>query len=513
MIDIDRTIQIFVASAVVDGLIQEQDQTYIENRLLFLMQKSDLKIDQALTLEHADRLLLLDELIAYALDNGMIHDTFDQRDQLSARIMDLLTPLPSAVNHIFMDKYARSPQEATDYFFWLSKENDYIKTRAIAQNSSFSHSTEFGDLEITINLSKPEKDPKQIALETKKTSVNYPSCLLCMENEGYEGTVQQPARANHRLIRLPINEETWGFQYSPYAYYNEHAIFISEEHRPMNVGPQAIRNLLEITTLLPHYFVGSNAGLPIVGGSILSHDHYQGGRHVFAMEKAPIWHTFNVSDFPSIEFGLVKWPMSVIRLRGKEREKVAEAADMIMNTWSAYSDPSVEIFAETNGEPHNAITPIARRKEEAYELDLVLRNNLTTEAFPDGVYHPHPDVQHIKKENIGLIEVMGLAILPPRLKTEMEEVRLFLLGRLNRVQDYHQTWADQLKKNHTHITEETVMEIIQQGIGDVFLRVLFDAAVFKPTEEGNLAFLRFIAHINRPGDRTHDNRQTNDHLA
>ena len=485
----------FIESAIADNLIHEQDKRYTKNRLLFLVGKKECEEKTESNVEkRKNRLELLDLLIEEAIKNHVISDVPHEKDQLSARIMDLVTPLPSAVNQLFMNKYSESPKNATDYFFRLSKENDYIKTRAISQNIAFSHETEFGELEITINLSKPEKDPKQIALQRHAVETEYPACLLCMENEGYEGTVQRPARANHRLIRLPLNNETWGFQYSPYAYYNEHAIFISEQHRPMNVGKQAIRNLLDITALLPHYFVGSNAGLPIVGGSILSHDHYQGGRHVFPMETAAIWHSFSLTTHPMVECGLVKWPMSVIRLKGDTKEEVINAADDLMKMWATYTDASVGIFSETKGEPHNAITPIARRKGDAFELDLVLRNNLTSEEFPDGVFHPHPDVQHIKKENIGLIEVMGLAILPPRLKAEMEEVESFLLGRSENVHSVHRVWAEDLKRKNPGLTEETVTHVIHEGIGEVFLRVLMDAAVFKPTKEGKEAFLRFITH-------------------
>lgn len=494
---IDRTIKDFVEVGIQNELVDPLDRLYVENRLLHLIGKEALQQPLQASEKLENQLDLLDQLIDYAVSEGTIEETFSAKDQLSAQIMDLLTPLPSQVNQHFWEKHESNPQQATDYFFHLSKANDYIKTRAIAQNIAFSHKTDYGELEITINLSKPEKDPKQIALEKNSKNSAYPSCLLCIENEGYQGTVTRPARANHRLIRMSVNEETWGFQYSPYAYYNEHAIFLSEEHRPMDVGRQALFNLLEIITTLPHYFVGSNAGLPIVGGSILSHDHYQGGRHVFPMEKAPVWHSFNLPNHTSVQADLIKWPMSLIRLTGKNVDELAEAGHYVMTKWAGYSDETVNIFAETNGTPHNAITPIARRKGEDYILDLVLRNNLTTEEFPDGVFHPHPEVQHIKKENIGLIEVMGLAILPPRLKKEMEEVAAFLLDESDEVKEYHRDWANKLKQRSIAITPENVDAIIEEGIGEVFLEVLIDAAVYKPTETGREAFLRFVNHLEK----------------
>lgn len=495
-----QLVKTFIQSAYHDGLIHKDDQLYMENRVCFLIGEAGEPSEESFVERGMSRLELLDALISTAVANQVISNTRHEKEQLSARIMDVLTPLPSRVNEVFRQKYTESPKDATDYFFELSQKNDYIKTRAIAQNIEFTHQTEYGELQMTINLSKPEKDPKEIMMQVNTPPSTYPKCLLCVENEGYEGTQTHPARANHRLIRLPIDENTWSFQYSPYAYYNEHAIFVSNKHEPMNVGKQAIRNLLDIVTFLPHYFVGANAGLPIVGGSILSHDHYQGGRHVFPMEQASLWHSFSLAAHPTVQAGLVQWPMSVIRLRGKDKEELVQAADQIMKSWKGYTDASVDVLHETDGTPHNALTPIVRRQGAVYELDLVLRNNRTTVDFPDGLFHPHPDVQHIKKENIGLIEVMGLAILPPRLKREMEQVEEYLLSRSTEteVEACHRVWATTLKEANRDVTEATVKDVIYAAVGEVFLRVLIDAAVFKPTSKGKEAFVRFIESIESP---------------
>jgi UDPglucose--hexose-1-phosphate uridylyltransferase len=411
---------------------------------------------------------------------------------IEAQLMDLMTPPPSVVNAYFAQYYSKDPVQATDYFFKLSKDNDYIKTREIARNIIFPVKTEYGELEITINLSKPEKDPKQIAAERQLKQVNYPDCMLCMENEGYKGRMNYPARTNHRIIRMNLDGESWGFQYSPYAYYNEHCIILSEEHRPMKITKATFRRLLKIIEVLPHYFVGSNADLPIVGGSILSHDHYQGGRHTFPMAVAEIERNFELKDFPNVKAGIVKWPMSVIRLQGKNQEDLIEASQLIFEKWQNYSDEALQIVAKTaEGTPHHTITPIARRKDDLFEMDLVLRDNNVSEEFPDGIFHPHPDVQHIKKENIGLIEVMGLAVLPPRLEPELKEVEKYLLAEKNDIADYHLEWADQLKAN-VQITQENVTQVVQKAVGVVFARVLEDAGVFKRDVEGQEGFTRFI---------------------
>ena len=435
---------------------------------------------------------LVDRLLIQAENNQVITDHQAERDMLEAQLMDLMTPPPSVVNAYFAQYYSKDPVQATDYFFKLSKDNDYIKTREIARNIIFPAKTEYGELEITINLSKPEKDPKWIAAERKLKKVGYPECMLCMENEGYKGRLNYPARTNHRIIRMNLDGESWGFQYSPYAYYDEHCIILSEEHRPMKITKATFQRLLKITEVLPHYFVGSNADLPIVGGSILSHDHYQGGRHTFPMAVAEMERTIELSAFPTVTAGIVKWPMSVIRLQGKSQRDLVEAAQMIFEKWQAYSDDALQITAASeDGTPHHTITPIARRKEGLFEIDLVLRDNNVSEEFPEGIFHPHPDVQHIKKENVGLIEVMGLAVLPPRLEPELKEVEKYLLNEANEIAEYHVAWADELKRVNT-ITQENVTEVVQKAVGAAFARVLEDAGVFKRDVEGQEGFTRFI---------------------
>ncbi|WP_423190068.1 UDP-glucose--hexose-1-phosphate uridylyltransferase [Alkalibacterium sp. f15] len=489
---IDQIITDFIDYYIKTNRVDNNDRIYLTNRLLDLLDKKEIVALMPLE-ENEQPLELLDKLTEYAVKQNVIDDLSSSQDVFGAKVMDLVTMRPSEVNQLFWKEYEKGPKKATDYFYEMSKENNYIKTREIAKNIEYTHQTEYGELEITINLSKPEKDPKEIAL-ARQTKTNYPECKLCMENEGYAGHLTHPGRANHRLVRMELNEEEWGFQYSPYAYYNEHAIFLSRIHREMNVGVQAIKNLLDILTTLPHYFVGSNAGLPIVGGSILSHDHYQGGRHTFPLEKADVEYTFEMSQSSNVEASVIKWPMSVIRLTSLDKKAVVKTADKIMEMWEGYSDESVGIYAEVEGEPHNAVTPIARRKGEAFELDLVLRNNRTSKELPDGIFHPHPPVQHIKKENIGLIEVMGLAILPPRLKDELQTVRDFLGGKTSHVDALHQDWADELKEKN-EITEDNINEIVDKAVGDVFLQVLKDAGVFKRDKEGKEAFRRFIDYL------------------
>lgn len=491
--NIDQLISGFLARSVALGDLDPIDEVYVANRLLDLLEVEGFEKITDLGTVPPSRLDILDELVQFAVQTEVIEDLEGLRDVLSAKIMDLVTPRPAAVNAKFWEDYEISPELATDNFFEMSKQNNYIKTREIAQNIAFTHASEYGDIQITINLSKPEKDPREIALASKfKKSTTYPANALVVENEGFAGNLTHPGRSNHRIIRMDLEEDEWGFQYSPYAYYNEHSIFLALEHRPMDVGPQAIRNLLEIIKQLPHYFVGSNAGLPIVGGSILSQDHYQGGRHHFPIQDAPFTYHFTLAATPNVEAGIVKWPMSAIRLRSDSREELAQAADKIMSEWEEYTDETVGIFAYTDDTPHNAVTPIARKNGGQYELDIVLRNNRTSADFPDGIFHPYPHVQHIKKENIGLIEVMGLAILPPRLKDELQEVEAFLLGEIEEVNEIHQDWADQLKADHPNITRDNVGEIIETGVGEVFLEVLENAGVFKTDEAGQAAFIRFI---------------------
>ena len=488
---ISQVITDFTTIAIQAGGWMEMDRIYVQNRLLHLIGEDALENTQVRPVTQSS-LELLDQLLERALTNQVIENSQSEKEQLTAQIMDFLTPPPSVVNAFFAQHYSKSPEAATDYFYQLSKQNDYIKTRDIAKNIVYTAPTEYGDLEITINLSKPEKDPKDIAKAREVQSVSYPKCMLCMENEGYQGRSNFPARANHRIIRMNLDGQSWGFQYSPYAYYNEHCIILSEEHRPMQINEATFERLLRIVEVLPHYFVGSNADLPIVGGSILTHDHYQGGRHEFPMAKAPIEKEIKLEKFPQIKAGIVKWPMSVIRLQGLEKEPLVQAANEILGKWREYSDESVQVVAVTpDGTPHHTITPIARKREDLFELDLVLRDNNVSEEHPDGIFHPHKEVHHIKKENIGLIEVMGLAVLPPRLKAELVEVEKYVLNQENELADYHRPWADEMKKKYS-FTKDNATEIIRQEVGQIFSQVLADAGVFKRNEQGQAAFMRFI---------------------
>ncbi len=481
----------FVERVIANSDFEEMDALYLRNRVLALVG------DQVLTVqtELEDLIELKDELLAHGVRTGFVGELLEEQDMVGACLMDLITPSPSQVNRDFWQTYQDSPEQAVADFYALSKRNDYIKVAAVAKNIYYQTPTDYGNLEITINLSKPEKDPKAIAAARLAEASNYPQCLLCMENEGYQGRINHPARANHRIIRLDLGQEKWGFQYSPYAYYNEHAIFLNQEHVPMVISPRTFEQLLNLLDIFPNYFVGSNSDLPISGGSILTHNHYQGGRHSFAMEKAPIERQLVFDGFQSVAAGIVKWPMSVIRLSSVDKPALLSLAAKILEKWRSYSDDSVQIKAETDGTPHHTITPIARKRGDLYELDLVLRDNQTSEEFPDGIYHPHPDVQHIKKENIGLIEVMGLAILPPRLKAELAEVEKFLLGQDSQVADYHQPWAESLKTAHPDMTEETVEQVVRESVGQIFARVLEDAGVYKRTPEGQAAFLRFVEFV------------------
>ncbi|HEM5398511.1 TPA: UDP-glucose--hexose-1-phosphate uridylyltransferase [Streptococcus suis] len=481
----------FVEQVIANSSFEEMDAIYLRNRVLALVGDQVLTVQTELT----DLIELKEELLVHGVRTGFVGELLEEQDIVGACLMDLITPSPSQVNRDFWQTYQDSPEQAIGDFYELSKRNDYIKVAAIAKNIYYQTPTDYGNLEITINLSKPEKDPKSIAAATKAEASNYPKCLLCMENEGYQGRINHPARANHRIIRLDLGQEKWGFQYSPYAYYNEHAIFLNQEHVPMVISPRTFEQLLDLLDIFPDYFVGSNSDLPISGGSILTHNHYQGGRHSFAMEKAPIERQLVFEGFESVSAGLVKWPMSVIRLSSADKPSLLGLATKILEKWRSYSDDVVQIKAETDGTPHHTITPIARKRGDLYELDLVLRDNQTSEEFPDGIYHPHPDVQHIKKENIGLIEVMGLAILPPRLKAELAEVEKFLLGQDSQVADYHQPWADRLKAEHPDVTEERAEEIIRASVGQIFARVLEDAGVYKRTSEGQAAFLRFVEFV------------------
>ncbi|EOT47027.1 MULTISPECIES: UDP-glucose--hexose-1-phosphate uridylyltransferase [Enterococcus] len=490
---ISQVITDFTTYAIQIGGFMEMDRLYVQNRLLGMIGETTLEKTQV---REVDRLPieLAEQLYQRAFENQKVGHDPVEKEQYITQLMDILTPPPSVVNAFFAQHYATDPKEATDYFYTLSQQNDYIKTKAIAKNIAFNSPSQYGELEITINLSKPEKDPKQIAKEKEAVQSDYPKCLLCMENEGYLGRVNHPARSNHRIIRMNLDGESWGLQYSPYAYYQEHCIFLSEIHRPMTISRKTFERLLQIVEIFPHYFAGSNADLPIVGGSILSHDHYQGGAHEFPMAKAAIKETIVLPLFQHIQAGIVDWPMSVIRLQGEDKQALVNAAEYILASWKLYSDEAVDIVAHTT-QPHHTITPIARRRGAQFELDLVLRDNHTTAEFPEGVYHPHRDIQHIKKENIGLIEVMGLAILPPRLKQEMIEMHHYLLDEDHSLSEIHHKWAQEVKARRQEITKDNVERIVEEEIGAVFLRVLEDAGVFKDTPEGHAAFLRFVAQL------------------
>ena len=481
----------FVEQVIQSEVYKPMDYSYVKNRVLALVGEEGANTPTSET----DIKKLKDMLVELAETNGKVGSLAEEKDCLGAELMNFITPIPSAVNEKFWSTYQESPEKAVNDFYQLSKDNDYIKLSAIAKNIAFRSETKYGSLEITINLSKPEKDPKAIAAEKLIKASNYPKCLLCMENEGYQGRVNYPARANHRIIRMKLGDEEWGLQYSPYSYFNEHAIFLNTKHIPMAITPKTFEQLLEIVDIIPGYFAGSNADLPIAGGSILSHNHYQGGKYVFPMEVAECETNFVFSGFEDIQAGIVKWPMSVLRLRGTNKQRIVELASKILKSWQGYTDLEADIIAATGEVPHHTITPIARVVDGQFEMDLVLRDNHTSELHPDGVYHPHKDVQHIKKENIGLIEVMGLAILPPRLKTELEEVEKYLLGKDNAIADYHLEWADQLKEKYPNVKEEEVNSVVQHEVGQVFARVLEDAGVYKNTPSGHEAFMRFVKSV------------------
>lgn len=482
----------FVTAVIAASDYEEMDRIYLKNRIMSCVGEEGLDAPT----QKEDLIALKDQLLEIAVANSKIQDSMAAKDSLGAELMDWITPSPSQVNHRFWETYRQSKEDAIADFYALSKRNDYIKVKAIAQNIAFETQTPYGSLEITINLSKPEKDPKDIAAAKLAKASHYPACQLCFENEGYQGRLDHPARANHRIIRFDMDGHDWGFQYSPYAYFNEHCIFLDSQHVPMAISRKTFERLLTIVETFPGYFAGSNADLPIVGGSILTHDHYQGGRHTFPMELAPVEESFTIEGFEAVSVGIVNWPMSVLRLQSDDKAQLIALADHILTAWRGYSDPAVQVLAVSDGQPHHTITPIARIRDGHYELDLVLRDNQTSPEHPDGIYHPHADVQHIKKENIGLIEVMGLAILPPRLKEELKQVQDYLLGRENTVATYHQAWADDLKATHPAITDEAEAEaLVRESVGQIFARVLEDAGVYKRTAEGQAAFRRFVATL------------------
>ena len=488
----EQVLDAFVTAVIAASDYQEMDRIYLKNRVMSRIGEEGLDAP----VHNSDVISLKEQLVEIAVANSKIQDSMAAKDSLGAELMDWITPSPSQVNHHFWEIYRHSKEDAIADFYALSKRNDYIKVEAIAQNIAFEAETPYGSLEITINLSKPEKDPKDIAAAKLAKASHYPACQLCFENEGYQGRLDHPARANHRIIRFDMDGHDWGFQYSPYAYFNEHCIFLDSQHVPMAISRKTFERLLTIVETFPGYFAGSNADLPIVGGSILSHDHYQGGRHTFPMELASVEDSLSIEGFEAVSVGIVNWPMSVLRLQSDDKAQLIDLADHILKTWRGYSDPAVQVLATSDGQPHHTITPIARIRDGHYELDLVLRDNQTSPEHPDGIYHPHADVQHIKKENIGLIEVMGLAILPPRLMKELKQVQDYLLEQESTVANYHLDWAADLKATHPSITEEAEAEaIVRESVGQIFARVLEDAGVYKRTAEGQAAFRRFVATL------------------
>ena len=482
------------------GLIEKEDEIYARNQILEVLGMDEYEepgeIVGTISLEDT-----LNELTDYAAEHGILeNNSVVYRDLFDTRLMNCLMPRPSEVVKKFHSEYEKSPEDATGYFYKLSQDSNYIRRYRVCKDLKWITKTEYGDLDITVNLSKPEKDPKAIAAAGKAKQSGYPKCLLCMENEGYAGRINHPARQNHRIIPLTLAGDKFGLQYSPYVYYNEHCIVFHSSHVPMKIDETTFRRLFDFVKLFPHYFLGSNADLPIVGGSILSHDHFQGGHYTFAMEKAEYESHFKLEKFPDVEAGIVHWPLSVIRLRHEDSGRLVEAGAYILQKWRSYTDEDAFIYAETDGQKHNTITPIARKRDGVYELDLALRNNITTEEHPLGVYHPNEKLHHIKKENIGLIEVMGLAVLPSRLKDELEELAECLVegtpaAEKERIAK-HSEWAEELKQNY-EFTKENAMDILKKETGKVFVQVLEDAGVYKCSKEGREAFARFITYLNQ----------------
>ena len=494
---IETYIDSLISYAMNTGLAEPEDHMVLLNRLLDLLGKLDyVPSDEPQTEELEE---ILGGILQYAVENGLCEDTITAKDLFDTRVMGALTPMPREVIRTFWEKYEENPVKATEWYYKFSCDTDYIRRYRIAKDMRWKYQGDYGELDITINLSKPEKDPRSILAEKNAPQTAYPKCLLCVENEGYAGRMNHPARQNHRIIPIEICGADWRLQYSPYVYYNEHCIVFNGQHTPMKIDKSAFEKLLDFVRVFPHYFVGSNADLPIVGGSILSHEHFQGGHYTFAMEKAPVEEALVFAGFEDICASIVKWPMSVIRLRGSEPQRIADLADKILLAWRGYSDESVGVIAFDNGQPHNTITPIARRRGEDYELDLVLRCNITTQEHPMGLFHPHTDKHHIKRENIGLIEVMGLAVLPSRLKKELTELaRAAWEGRdISGEEDLekHAPWLEELKQTYT-FTKENALEIILQETGKVFAACLEDAGVYKNTDEGRAAFRRFVDYVN-----------------
>ena len=494
---IDRSIKKLVCYGLEKELFTERDRIYVTNRILEILGLDEFDCDETFTDVNLEE--TLKELLDFAVKKGIIEDSIVYRDLFDTKLMGAMMPRPSEVTERFGELYKDSPKAATDYFYKLSCDSDYIRRYRVERDVKWVTSTEYGDLDITINLSKPEKDPKAIAAAKNAPQAGYPKCMLCRECEGYAGRVNYPARQNHRVIPVTINNTDWCFQYSPYVYYNEHCIVFNSKHTPMAINRDTFKKLLDFVKQFPHYFVGSNADLPIVGGSILSHDHFQGGNYTFAMAKAPVEYPLTFEGFDDVDAGILKWPMSVIRLSSPDPDRLIELADKILASWRGYTDEAAFIFAETDGEPHNTITPIARKNGERYELDLVLRNNITTPEHPLGVYHPHSELHHIKKENIGLIEVMGLAVLPSRLKDEIALLETAILENRDISNDEtlskHAEWTKEIKAKYSDINENNIDKIIKDEIGLVFAKVLEHAGVYKRTPEGIAAFKRFAESV------------------
>ncbi len=491
---LSENIAALVQYGIETGLVPACEKIYTTNLLLDLFHEDDYEEPSVIPAKPLEAILR--DLLDIAVKRELIPDSIAYRDLFDTRLMNCLVPRPSQVQQLFWEKYKHSPIEATEYFYKLSQDSDYIRRYRVCKDQKWKVKSEYGDIDITINLSKPEKDPKAIAAARNAKASSYPKCLLCMENEGYAGRVNHPARENHRIIPVTIHNSQWGFQYSPYVYYNEHCIVFNGEHIPMKIDRPAFIKLFDFVKQFPHYFLGSNADLPIVGGSILSHDHFQGGNYTFAMAKAPIEEHVTLLGFEDVEAGIVKWPLSVLRIRHKDEKRLIDLATHVLEVWRNYTDESAFIYAYTDGEPHNTITPIARKIGDIYELDLTLRNNITTEEHPLGVYHPHAELHHIKKENIGLIEVMGLAVLPSRLKDEMALLEEYILSgkdiASNETLKKHATWVKEFLPKYNTIHKENIEEILQQEIGKVFVKVLEDAGVYKCTAEGREGFRRFI---------------------
>ena len=495
---IDTYIDALVSYAMNCALAEPEDHQVITNRLLDLLHKEDYEPSQEPLSEDLEEILA--GILNYAVEQGLCDDGITARDIFDTRIMGAVTPMPREVIRTFREKYAKNPVEATDWYYKFSCDTDYIRRYRIAKDMRWKYKGEYGEMDITINLSKPEKDPKAIAAAKNASQNAYPKCQLCVENEGYAGRMNHPARANHRIIPIEVCGQDWRLQYSPYVYYNEHCIVFNARHVPMKIDKSAFEKLLDFVRIFPHYFVGSNADLPIVGGSILSHEHFQGGHYRFAMESSGIRTELKFAGYEDVFAGIVNWPMSVIRLNGKDPARIADLADKILTCWRGYSDESVGVIAFSDGEPHNTITPIARRRSDNYELDLVLRCNITTQEHPLGVFHPHADKHHIKKENIGLIEVMGLAVLPSRLKGELQDLAEAIVAdkdiAADEVLSKHAAWVETLKAQYT-FTADNALEIILQETGKVFAEVLEDAGVYKNTAEGKAAFQKFVDYVNQ----------------